>query len=126
MLKYILSISLVITLAGCCATNYSSQMKEILKPMEKELIAFYKKNNRRPTNVEYNKLLEKAGCKLYDYGYECLYRGNDFSIHKRGNADGGSIALLKGNSYCYVEVYNSKKSLIKCEQRSCFDIRIDH
>ena len=124
MLKYILSISLVIALAGCCATNYSSQMKEILKPMEKELIAFYKKNNRRPTNAEYNKLLEKVGCKIVNDN--CLYKGNEFLTNTRGNDDRAGISLFRDNSYCYVEVYNSKKSLIKCEQRSCFDIRIDH
>ena len=120
MLKYILSISLVIALAGCCATNYSSQMKEILKPMEKELIAFYKKNNRYPTTAEHYKLLEKVGCKIVNN--KCLYKGNKFDIEIPRHANGGNIGLLKGNSDCYISLTDGKKDIFNCHHKSCFDL----
>jgi len=117
-IRYLVVPWAIFLFSGCCVSNYSSEMKEVLEPIEKKMIVFYKKNNRYPTIQEHYKLLEKVGCKVENN--ICLFKGNKFYISIPKYENGGNIGLSKDNSSCYISLNVGKKDLFTCNQESCF------
>jgi len=102
--------------------NYTSDMKEVLYPMQKKLGSFYKKEKRFPTIAERNKLLEESNCKVTDG--KCEYNGNKFSIiSKTTNIGAYDLELRLGYSHCYTGLFSDGDiKNVSCTQESRYDI----
>ena len=113
----------LLLLSGCCASNHSSKMKEILEPIQKELVSFHKKNNHYPTKDERNTLLEKLGCKISKD--KCKYLGESFSIHSESNERNEyDLSFILENSRCYVGLFKDGDSKgVSCNQDSCLGLK---
>jgi uncharacterized protein YhaN len=104
-IKYILLVLTVIFASGC-DTNYSSSMKEVLIPMQKKLVSFYKENGRYPNIKERNILLTQCGCKISKD--TCQYSGNSFLVNSKTNKFYEyRIKIKLDNSRCYVGLFKS-------------------
>jgi len=102
--------------------NHTSDMKEVLNPMQKKLGSFYKKEKRFPTVAERNKLLEESNCKVIDN--KCEYNGNKFLIISETSNLGYYILELKlGYSRCDISLYDDGDVRnVSCIQDSKYDI----
>jgi hypothetical protein len=113
----------VFLLSGCCAFNYSAEVKEVLIPMQEELSSFYTKNKRYPNIKERNEILDKLGCKVFNN--KCKYSGNKFNITSEIFIGKYKIGLEKGSSRCYTGLLkNGQKDDLSCYQDGCY--KLDH
>jgi hypothetical protein len=122
-IKYLVVPFGVFFLSGCCISNYSSKMKEVLEPTQKKLVEFYAKSKHFPNIKERNKILKESGCEIK--GNTCLVNGTSFNISD-SNLAGGEyiIGLRKEKSRCNVGVMSSgKKGGISCYQSSCLGLK---
>jgi uncharacterized protein YhaN len=114
-IKYILLVLTVIFASGC-DTNYSSSMKEVLIPMQKKLVSFYKENGRYPNIKERNILLTQCGCKISKD--TCQYSGNSFLVNSKTDENYKyNIKLKLDNSRCYTGLFKSgNPNNVACHQ----------
>jgi len=112
----------ILLFTGCSTKNYTSDMKEVLYPMQKKLGSFYKKEKRFPTIAERNKLLEESNCKVVDN--KCEYGSNKFSIiSKTTNIGAYDLELRLGYSHCYTGLFSDGDiKNVSCTQESRYDI----
>ena len=113
----------VFLLSGCCASNYSSEMKEVLEPTQKSLVDFYAKNKHFPNTEERNEILKESGCEI-DKNI-CSFHGIDFNIDDADLAGGQyTIGLKKDESHCDTGVFSDgEASNINCYQDSCLGLK---
>jgi len=116
-IKYILLVLTVIFASGC-STNYTSSMKEVLNPMQKKLVSFYKEKGRYPNIEERNVLLTQCGCKISKD--ICQYLGGSFFVTSKVDRHREyKLKLHLGNSRCYTGLYkDGNPKLVSCSQDS--------
>ena len=122
-IKYLVIPLGIFLLSGCCFSNYSSEMKKVLEPAQKKLVAFYAKNKHFPNPEERNKILKESGCEIK--GNICLFNGTSFNIVDMSlGREEYSIQLTKEKSRCDVGVMsNGKKGDSGCHQDDCLGLR---
>ena len=107
-------------LLGCDNPGYTPIIKEVLTPMQKELVSFYRKNHRFPNSNECNVLLANSGCKIKN-NY-CYYKGKRFQIESEISYDYIVILKLK-NSDCLTGLFkNGGVKPIGCQLRGTMSI----
>jgi hypothetical protein len=120
-IKYILLALTVIFTSGC-SVNYSSSMKEVLVPMQKKLVSFYKENGHYPSTEELNVLLAQCGCKISKD--ICKYSGNSFLVNSRNDYYKYDIGLKLNNSRCYTGLFkDGDPHNVRCYQDSSLGLK---
>ena len=104
---------------GCCdSTDYSEIVREVAKPMLKELDSFYKKNKRHPSVEERDKMLKKAGCEMN--GDKCLHDREEILIETDSYAGSYSVGMTLKKTYCNFTLRDSGElSSIRCYNNPC-------
>ncbi len=120
-------------LTGCCLIDHTDTIKEVAKPMLKELEAFYKTNKRFPNTKERDVMLEKSGCEMR--GDICMYDGKELTIAKSEEKSSGayymSIEYLDEKiSYHHTLAScgfgiraNRTLSPVGCSKRPCLELK---
>lgn len=129
-----------------CTKDFSQLIKRVGIPMQKNVLTFYKKNNRYPNLKETTELMNNAGCKNNrqieqrerkdDRGeifenwasYDCdsgsltlSYGVTVGDLRVQYNAVPYSFGLSKRNSHCSVNFTKDGDSRnFVCSQDSCF------
>ena len=80
-----LTMTVLFVLHGCCWSDHSATIKEVVEPMLHELQAFYQKHKRFPTAQERDAMLEKVGCRVK--GDVCVHKRTVFNIDSGSGYD---------------------------------------
>lgn len=126
LFKYLTLLLMIFALSGCdeCFTNYSSDMKKILVPMQKKLEKFFAENKRYPNIDERNVFLEESGCVISND--MCKFYGDEFLLltDLKTITNGYILELEKNNTLCSIIIFEgSQPTLQPCEQYPCFPIK---
>lgn len=121
-IKYVL-LALAVIVSSGCSTNHSSKMEEILNPMQKKLVSFYKEHARYPNAMERNTLLTQSGCSISSD--ICQYSGRSFMIDSETNRHYEyRLKLHLGNTRCYTGLFKSGNSAnVSCHQDSSLGLK---
>lgn len=125
--KYLFLFLLVLTLSGCSGcdlADYSDEIRKVMNPLGNKLVAFYKKNNHYPNDIEMKLLLQKSGCKQV-VDNKCFFSENFFAVSSQVNNRGAyGIEFKLGNSRCYVGLFeNGNLRNVSCRQDSCLGLK---
>lgn len=118
-IKYLFIILILFILSGCSTSNYNSNIKKVLKPIQEELISFSLEKERYPNINERNIILKKIGFQISNNKYK--YLGENFLIDSSKNGIKSYWLKLKLNkNNCSIRLFKYSKPYIYCYKKKSF------
>jgi hypothetical protein len=117
---------ITVLLVGCCPKDYTSEIRRIMVPMQKNLKVFFEEEGIYPSTAQRDILVEKSGCKITDSQKKtCIYKNRSFTYESNLELTQNRyfFSIAKKGNHCSMHMTTEgKMEKIQCIKESCITL----